>query len=90
MQLLRLGEELVFGFFVSRVRYAGLDRTHRRALRLGIESHAFGARDRIDDRDVTAGRDRVIRTLRFTGAAAIAILCNFVGHESLLIGTFKL
>src|SRR5438067_1748396 len=62
-----------FVFRDVRIRNAAVDRTHRRARFLLVKADALGAQLRVDDEDVLALTDGLVRTLRFAGAAVDAL-----------------
>src|SRR3954465_16079354 len=90
MELLRAREQVRFRLRIAGVGDAAVDRAHRGAGLLVVEADALGAERRIDDEDVLALADRLVRTLRLTGAAVDAFLGEDRGQSGLRVSRLVL
>src|SRR6185437_840270 len=80
----RLGarDERLLGLLVVRIREAALDGADRLAGLVIVKSHALGAELRIDDVDVVALADRLVRALGLASPAVDAFFGDVSGHRS--------
>ena len=69
-------------FLVVRIRQTALHRAHRLAGFVVVECNALGAQSRIDDVDVVALADRLVRALGLAGTAVDALFCDVGGHTA--------
>src|SRR3954468_13741555 len=74
MELLRAREQVRFRLRIAGVGDAAVDRAHRGAGLLVVEADALGAERRVDDEDVLALADRLVRALGLAGPAIDAFL----------------
>src|SRR5450756_1031257 len=77
-QLLILGLQLFFAFFVLGIQRDAVHRTHVHTLRRVVVAYAFGAFIGVDDINGIALRDRVVRAFRL----AYVAIDTFVGNHS--------
>src|SRR5690606_25680972 len=78
LQPAQLGQQLWFGFRVLRIGIDAFHRADHRALRLVEVADAFGAAGGIDDVDLLALADRMVRA---RGLADVAVDAEFVDPE---------
>ena len=84
MELPRAIEQSRFGFHSFDVGYTTLDGTNGLAGLLLVKTDAFGAKLRVDDVDVVAFGDCLVRAFGFTGTAVDTVLGNSCGHGECL------
>src|SRR5450759_2493564 len=81
VQLLILGEQLLFRFVPVRVGLDAVRRTDQLALRFILGAHALGAFQRIDDVHRIAGSDGLVRAHRLASIAGRTGIVDYQGHS---------
>src|ERR1039457_2189778 len=81
VQLLILGEQLLFRFVPVRVGLNAVRRTDQLALRFILGAHALGAFQRINDIHRIAGSDGLVRAHRLASIAGRAGIVDYKGHS---------
>jgi len=84
MQLCQFGKQLRFGFGVVRVRIDAFDRAHHHALGLIKMAHALGAAGRVDDVNVFALGNGLVRAGRFADITVDAQGVDLEGHGDIV------
>jgi hypothetical protein len=82
MQLFILCKQLVFGFLVGLVGYAGIYRADLFAFGRIVGSHTLSASIRVDYVDFLAFGNRLVGAFGLAGAATDALIGNLIGHFS--------
>ena len=85
LQPRQLGEQLRLGFGNIGIGIDALDRAHHHALRLVEMADALGAARRIDDVDLFALRNRLVRTRRLADVAVDAERIDLQGHADIVV-----